>query len=47
LPDDLRLHRPENGEQIALLPVGHLELVERLLQVFDQRVELRDRKSVV
>src|SRR5207247_754713 len=28
LADDLRLHRPEHGQQIALLLLGHLELVE-------------------
>src|SRR5438067_9412598 len=41
LPDDLRLHRSEHGQKVALLLLRHFELVERPLQIFDERVELR------
>lgn len=40
LTDDVRLHRTEHAEDLVLLSGRHLELVERLHEVFDQRVEL-------
>src|SRR2546423_13177189 len=40
LADDRRLHRPENTEQLAFFLFGNLELVQRLDQVLDQRIEL-------
>src|SRR5205823_6180378 len=41
LPDDLRAHRTNNPEQLAVLLLGHLEFVERFHEVLDQRIELR------
>src|SRR6478672_4604863 len=38
--DDVRLHRPEHTEQFLLLPLRHLELVERFHEILDQRVEM-------
>src|SRR5690349_9766612 len=40
LPDDVALHATERAEQLALLRFLHAEIIERLHQIFDERVEL-------
>src|SRR5438093_1372400 len=40
LTDDLRLERSEDPEQLALFLGRHVELVERLDEILDQRVEI-------
>jgi hypothetical protein len=37
--DDVRFQRPERGQQLALLPLAYLELVQRLHQILDHRIE--------
>src|SRR5262249_56872259 len=38
--DDILLHRRQDRDQLLLLARRHLELVERLAEVADQRVEM-------
>src|SRR5256886_10888696 len=43
--DTLGLEPAEHTEQLVLVRLGHLELVERLDEVLDERVELRVRDA--
>src|SRR5579864_7614173 len=45
LLDDHRLHRAQHAEELVLLGLADLELVERLHEVLDERVEVRRRNA--
>jgi hypothetical protein len=43
--DDLIAHRQQQTEQLSVLGRGDVELIERPLQILDERVELAGRDS--